>query len=548
MDLILRLLAIQIFALLSELKNFSRQLISAYLFILFSILVLGGIPWNGKQYFVYAQDLTRIGVGLVFVWMLLLKNSWDEIPFLKSAKEVFSLIVYKKQIPSLRVSHFSILTGLVWLSFCFFLAPVFRHWFFETRAFDVGIYENVIYNGSKFGSLFTHTFELTPGQPLKFFPNNHLDWSLWIYSGIYSIFPHVELLLISQSLGFFLCLIPFTRLAKRHLEGENKVLLAVLCFICFDSIHRNNLWEYHSVSWIFFFSLSSLCAFDEGKTKKGYVFGLLATLFRADAWWVFGGIIFYQGLRSKKYFRGSLLALIALSILPIHSAIYNQVNLFDQRYGYLGHTLGEAARFAISHPGRVLQAVFDTSHLNFLFELFLRTGGFPNLLSGAALVTGFLPFAQVFFSDSHSFLDWTLHYVGLFFGPLFFTLVLGWKRLSTTLFIVSVSLMVSQLALLETSEVQRIFRDYSQKACFRELVQQIPTDAKLIARDPFFAQLSRRKWISVPAREAKQDIAEWFITPLRTDLDEFGQRSHGKSWEIVSERCGVFLAKRPEIR
>lgn len=506
---------------------------------------MGGFPWQGKQYFVYGQDLTRVGIGLVLVWIFAFKRPWDEIPFLKAGREVFLRIVYQRPVPQKQVSHFYIATGLIWLAVCFFLAPILRHWFFETLAFDVGIYENVIFNGANSNSLFTHTFELKAGEALLFFPNNHLDWSLWFYSWIYKFFPRTEVLLFSQSLGFFLCLFPFTRLAKRHLANENHVLLAVLAFICFDSIHRNNLWEYHSVSWVFFFSLASLNAFDENKTGKGFLFGFLCTLFRVDAWWVFAGIIFYWGKQNKKYFAGALLSLLALSALPIHSALYNQVNLFDQRYGYLGHSMSEALVFIFTHPEIFLKTVFNSAHLNFLFELILRTGGFPNILAGAALITGVFPFAQIFISDSHSFLNWTLHYVTLFFGPLFYTLVLGWKRLPKAIFPFSIALMLSQLALLETSEVQRIFRDRELKTCVRELIRTIPKDAPLLAKDPFFAQLSQRPWISVPALEAKQDVAEWFITPVREDLKKYGLRNDGTGWQIVSENCGVFLAKRP---
>ncbi len=126
------------------------------------------------------------------------------------------------------------------------------HWRLETRAFDLGGYDNLFFN-----ALSGHPFRC----PANVMPTGdwsslkgHAELSIYVLLPIYALYPRAETLLVLQSTLIGLAAIPLYLTVARHTP---RILAAVvaLCYLLFPSLHGANLFDFHMQPVAIFFVL-----------------------------------------------------------------------------------------------------------------------------------------------------------------------------------------------------------------------------------------------------------------------------------------------------
>lgn len=184
---------------------------------------------------------------------------------------------------------------VVVMVFVYFLVfsvfTVFRQITFETRAFDLGIYDQALYTTLFKARFFYETPDLFYTVSGSFF-GIHFTPNTFILVPFYYFFPHPETLLVLQSAVLALAAVPIyyltLTLTKRKVIGTCFAALYLLN----PFIHSLNAYDFHIESLIPLFSMLALYFFETKKWNRFIVFSLLVGT-TID----FGAIItFFMGL------------------------------------------------------------------------------------------------------------------------------------------------------------------------------------------------------------------------------------------------------------
>ncbi|PKN48661.1 MAG: hypothetical protein CVU63_04390, partial [Deltaproteobacteria bacterium HGW-Deltaproteobacteria-20] len=126
------------------------------------------------------------------------------------------------------------------------------HWRLETRAFDLGGYDNLFFN-----ALSGHPFRC----PANVMPTGdwsslkgHAELSIYVLLPIYALYPRAETLLVLQSTLIGLAAIPLYLTVARHTPRILAAAVA-LCYLLFPSLHGANLFDFHMQPVAIFFVL-----------------------------------------------------------------------------------------------------------------------------------------------------------------------------------------------------------------------------------------------------------------------------------------------------
>ncbi len=117
---------------------------------------------------------------------------------------------------------------------------ILRHASFNSSAFDLGIYDQVVWN-TLHGRLYFYT---TTGQPLLHL-SNHADPSLIFVAPFYLFFDSPITLLILQAAVIGLGGLPVFWLARRLLKSDFAALSLLVAYFSFPSLQVVPLWDFH---------------------------------------------------------------------------------------------------------------------------------------------------------------------------------------------------------------------------------------------------------------------------------------------------------------
>ena len=145
----------------------------------------------------------------------------------------------------------------------------FRHYSFQTQAWDMGIFIQTFWNAANGNGLVNSLEEIPHTFGVHFSP--------WLYALMpgYIIFPSPYYLLLVQALALALGAWPLFLLARRILKEEKWALLIAAGYLLYPSLHWVNLFDFHSV--VFLVPLL-LAAFYFSETKQWGWAGLFLLL------------------------------------------------------------------------------------------------------------------------------------------------------------------------------------------------------------------------------------------------------------------------------
>ena len=121
------------------------------------------------------------------------------------------------------------------------LVGLFKHWHFDSSAYDLGIFDQVIWQLSRFEA---------PISSIKGFNifGDHFHPIIALLAPIYWIAPRVEALIVAQSVLLALSILPVFAFARRRLSGGRSYAIAVV-YGLFWGIQRTAWFDFHELAF-----------------------------------------------------------------------------------------------------------------------------------------------------------------------------------------------------------------------------------------------------------------------------------------------------------
>ncbi|MEZ4448702.1 MAG: DUF2079 domain-containing protein [Nannocystaceae bacterium] len=254
-----------------------------------------------------------------------------------------------------------------------------RHWTLGSRTFDLGIFDNVVYNGLHGG------FQVTTLQKADTLTSAHFAPLLHALTPLYAIAPRAEALIVIQALWLASGALPIYLLTVDRLRRPWIGVAVALAYLCHPSLHGVALFDFHDLALIAPLILWALLLLHRRALRAYAVVVALCLLVREDV--PFLGIAlglhawFARGER-----RVGLLTIAAAAIylVVIKAAFMGDAGIFmpdaDGSYRFANRYSGmipdperggalDLLRTLTTNPGFVVQHVLQTRKLEYLAAL-----------------------------------------------------------------------------------------------------------------------------------------------------------------------------------
>jgi uncharacterized membrane protein len=249
----------------------------------------------------------------------------------------------------------------------FFVCSSIRHGLFQSGAFDLGIFDQVVYL-------------ISQGQPpissiLGFhLLGDHAAWSVYPLALLYKIYPNVHWLLAVQAVALALGAWPTWSLARQAGLNEGQALTMAAVYLLYPLVFNINLFDFHP----------------EVMALPALLGAILAARLDRLGWFTLA-IVFVLGCKAalsltvaamgiwllwfEKKRRCGMLALV-LGVAWFLVAIRLIIPLFSgrepaavHRYSYLGNSVFEIAINVLLKPGLVLDRINVRNSLTYVAKL-----------------------------------------------------------------------------------------------------------------------------------------------------------------------------------
>jgi uncharacterized membrane protein len=239
-----------------------------------------------------------------------------------------------------------------------------RHALFQSGAFDIGIYDQVVYLISQ---------GQAPISSILGFHHmgNHAAWAVYPLALLYKIYPSAYWLLAVQAISLALGALPTYHLSRQAGLKENQAVAMAAVYLLYPLVFNVNLYEFHPEVMAIPVFLGSIWAARQSKTGwfcLGVIFilgckAVISLTVAAMGIWLL--------LFEKRRICGLFALLAGISWFLITSQIIipffsNNEAAAVARYTYLGDSVFEIARNLVLKPGLVLGKVFSLATLEYL--------------------------------------------------------------------------------------------------------------------------------------------------------------------------------------
>lgn len=270
----------------------------------------------------------------------------------------------------------------------FSVLSVSKHDAFETSAFDLGVFDQAVWNTSR-GRILRSTN--TEGVGTDILLGDHVQPILIPISLLYFIYTSPKTLLIFQTVVIALGALPVFWLAQEHLVSYPAALVFTAVYLLFPALESANLFDFHPVTLASSFLLYAFYFLQKKRYKGFIIFMLLAMSCKEDV----PLLIFMMGLYVLSFQRdrpvGALIA--AGGAIWFYVAVFVIVpyfnpggkSIYSSRYSYLGDDPAEIVRTLLTHPFVTLRSLLRASNLRYLRDL-LTPVAFTSLFSPQTLL------------------------------------------------------------------------------------------------------------------------------------------------------------------
>lgn len=290
----------------------------------------------------------------------------------------------------IRIDRFFIKTVLfliVAYTFVFSWMSVRAHNSFNTHAYDLGVYDQVIWNTAQ-GRLFQNSF-----WGASNFLGVHAS-IIWLYiAPIYWIWSDPKALLILQSFWIVLGALPLFLLTRDVTKSNVSAFALSLAYLLFVPLQNANLFDVHEIAFVPTLFLFALYFLNRDKYLYFFIFGGLAALAQEEAALSFAFIGIFAFLFKKKkvigllaFFLGLGYFIFAVNYLVPHFA--GGPPMFLGPFEHLGKSFVDKVLTVLTNPLHVINYIvtpYPEKIESFLHHL-IPVGLFPVLGGGSLLL------------------------------------------------------------------------------------------------------------------------------------------------------------------
>lgn len=265
-------------------------------------------------------------------------------------------------------------------AFFFAALAVQRHNAFLTTAFDLGNYDQAIWNTAH-GRL----FQLTniPGVTTRL--AHHVEPILLLLAPLYWVWSDPRALLIVQAVLVMLGAVPVYLVARRHLDHEWAALVFPLAWVLFPALERAVLFDFHAVTLAPFFLAWAFNWLEEGRTGRFALAAALAAATKEEIGFIVALMGLYALIVQKRRRLGLLTAvagagwsLVAIEVIIPHFSPKGQ-HVFLSYYEGLGNGFIGLVTTALTRPWVVIERALAGGAVEYVTRLLTPVAFLPLL-------------------------------------------------------------------------------------------------------------------------------------------------------------------------
>ncbi len=298
-----------------------------------------------------------------------------------------------------------------------------RHHAFNTRGFDLGIFDQTLW-----GLANNHAIFSTVVGDYLF--SHHAFFLFFPLSLVYRLASSVELLLILQSIVLGLGAIPLYSIARKRLGGT-LALLPVVLYLLYPSLNYVNLEDFHIETFAITSTLLSFYFLEQKRAKLFLAAITFTALIKEDAALIAMTTGMYAVIFKRMIKTGFIAILISLIVflaatqlfMPHFSGGKLQLEGFES----LGTTFPEIVKNLVLHPASAIGLALKAEKFAYLAMLLLPLVAIP-LLAPEVLFGALPAFAVSLLSNQPQRYSIFFHYSANIIPFVFVALIVGLGR------------------------------------------------------------------------------------------------------------------------
>jgi uncharacterized membrane protein len=231
-----------------------------------------------------------------------------------------------------RAERISLAAIVLFFGVGYALYGLYRHWHFGSSAYDLGIFDQVVWHLSRFE---------TPSSTIRGFTHvfgDHFSPIIALFAPLYWIAPGPATLVVAQASLFAVSIVPVFFFARSRLASGPAITLAI-AYGSFWGLQRAAAFDVHEVAFAPVAIATAILAMDRRWWKTFWIAAITLILIKEDLIPLLGGFGLYlltQGERKRAVLliAGSVVAFAAVTLLIIPS--FNDTGIFGYAGAYSG--------------------------------------------------------------------------------------------------------------------------------------------------------------------------------------------------------------------
>ncbi len=326
--------------------------------------------WQLAQQRPIAYLIVLGGYGLVLEQLL--RVSFGELAFMRAAPSFSSPLPLLDKLSKAASVSTVLLAAAGYAAYMSFYT-IRHHRNFGTTAFDLGIYDNLLFN-TIHGRFFDATVLYGPGKFNSL--SGHAEYAMVLFAPLYALKPGAETLLLIQAVCFGGAAIPLYMFARTLLGRLSSTLLA-LAYLLFAPLHGPQFYDFHWLPLCIPFYFFLFYAISARKNWLAVLMILILFAIREDiaiGLACLGTFLFVTGTRVRF---GAVLAIVSAAwfginkfgIMPWAGSWWFE-NMYSELFADGRPSYGNVIKTLISNPFFALSTFVRGPKLTYLLHMF----------------------------------------------------------------------------------------------------------------------------------------------------------------------------------
>jgi uncharacterized membrane protein len=257
---------------------------------------------------------------------------------------------------------------------------ILKHHNFHSHAFDLGIFQQVVWNTAH-GDWFHYTYEVgLGGKATENYLGTHVELVLLPIAFLNLFWARPEILLLVQSFSLAAAGFLIFVIVRRSGGGPVTASLFQVLFYLHPAVQGPNLFDFHSLVLAPAFLLFAFLGLETGRFRWVVAGSLLALFCREQVAFSVAALATYAFFRTRQkrmlLIAAFALAWLGLTVGLVIPAFHPQgiSTHFASKFGHLGKTPAAALRNLVLSPDLLLKIVSDPDRVRYVKDMFLFSG------------------------------------------------------------------------------------------------------------------------------------------------------------------------------